>query len=255
MSEYVLDIQTCSQDYEVHFGSGADRPCTKYFFTIDINGNVNIAIQIIPPSYCNNPHVEQYQKRNIVSINDNIPIPKYFIDIIKGLLQQTTGICSESFSTDILTIKPWYFIKAYNPPSYQNYWAIVINTIIKIKQEIKELIENPQDNLDIKTQLDSYISNTKQQQENIYQLDKKIENIQTAYFDILNDNNKLKEIIKAKNNKQSELERENNRLLSEINHRKHLDEYNKKEQQKMEELEKERVWREYKLQKQNYHPL
>ena len=36
---------------------------------------------------------------------------------------------------------------------------------------------------------------------------------------------------------------------------KQLEETRKQEQQKMEELEKERVWRAYKLQKQNYHPL
>jgi hypothetical protein len=266
MTEYVLNIETSSQDYEVPCGSGEDRPCTKYFFTIDINGNVNISIQILPINKYANPNVEEYKKKNIVSINDNIPIPKYFIDIIKGLLQLNVGVAFTRFSTEFMVIKPWGWGGCRDGQPYQRYWAIVINTIIKIKQEIKELVENPQDNLDIitqldaylsktKLQLDAYISKTKLQQENIVELGKKIENIQTAYFDTLNDNKKSKDIINRQNIKQVELECEINRLLQELNAMKQLKETRKQEQQKMEELEKERVWRAYKLKKQNYHPL
>jgi antitoxin component of MazEF toxin-antitoxin module len=254
MTEYVLDIETSSQDYEVQFGSGADRPWTKYFFTIDINGNVNISIQKLPINNAN-PNLEEYKKQNIVSINDNIPIPKYFIDIIKGLLQLNVGVAFTRFSTEFMVIKPWGININTPAPFYQHYWAIVINTIIKIKQEINKVIENPQDNLDIITQLDAYISKTKLQQENIVELEKKIENIHTAYVDTSNDNKNLKDRIKQKDDKQVELECENKILLQELNNRKQLDEYNKKKEEKMEELEKERVWREYKLQKQNYNPL
>jgi hypothetical protein len=266
MTEYVLNIETSSQDYEVPFGSSGDRPCTKYFFTIDINGNVNISNQILPINNAN-PNLEYYNKKNIVSINDNIPIPKYFIDIIKGLLQLNVGVAFTRFSTEFMVIKPWATTNSGHVPLYyQHYWAIVINTIIKIKQEINKVIENPQDNLDIitqldaylsktKLQLDAYISKTKLQQENIVELEKKIENIQTAYFDTLNDNKKSKDIINRQNIKQVELECEINRLLQELNAMKQLKETRKQEQQKMEELEKERVWRAYKLKKQNYHPL
>ena len=65
---------------------------------------------------------------------------------------------------------------------------MVIDVIKRMKQEIKELVENPQDNLDIKTQLDTFISKTNLQQENIVELEKKIKNIQNSYFDTLNDN-------------------------------------------------------------------
>ena len=71
----------------------------------------------------------------------------------------------------------------------------------------------------------------------------------------MNDNKKSKEIINRQNIKQIELEHEINILQEEINTMKQLEETRKHEQQKMEELEKERLWIEYKRQKQNYNPL
>ena len=138
---------------------------------------------------------------------------------------------------------------------YKKYLEMVIDVIKRMKQEIKELVDKPQDTLDIKTQLDTFISKNNLQQENIVELEKKIENIQTAYFDTLNDNKKSKDIINRQNIKQVELECENKRLLQELNAMKQLEEHNKHEEQKMEEIEKERLWIEYKLQKQNYNPL
>ena len=102
---------------------------------------------------------------------------------------------------------------------YKKYWEMVIDVIKRMKQEIKELVDNPKDNLDIKVCLDTYITKTKQQQNNIVGLEQKI-----------------KELIKPKYNKQTALEIENKRLLQELNNIKQLGEYNKK--QKMEELEK-----------------
>ena len=71
----------------------------------------------------------------------------------------------------------------------------------------------------------------------------------------MNDNKKSKEIINRQNIKQIELEHEINILQEEINTMKQLEETRKHEQQKMEDLEKERLWIEYKRQKQNYNPL
>jgi len=159
------------------------------------------------------------------------------------------------FSSDTISIQPWGSNIGSHTIYYQEYWAIIINTIIKIKQGIRNLVQNPQDNLDMKTQIDTYIAKTILQQENISELERKIENIQTAYFDSLNDNKKLKDIIKEKDNKQIELQSENRRLLNELNNMKQVEKTRKHKQQKMEELEKERLWIEYKLQKQNYNPL
>lgn len=257
MTDFVLDIETYPQsdDHSVH----GCPSYTKYFFQIDGNGNVNISEK----TSCKNDG-SGGEKKNILSINDNIPIPKYLINIIKALILQVTFQQIDTINRNrgygnvehnIIQVSAIKSDRGIYDHVYQKYWVIVIDTIKRIKHEVKEIVENPQDNLDIKTQLDTYISKTILQQENIVDLEKKIENIQTAYFDTLNDNKKLKELIKTKNNKQTELEIENNRLLQELNNIKQLNEYNKKEQQKMEELEKDRLWIEYKLQKQNYNPL
>jgi hypothetical protein len=250
MTEYVLDIETHQQrnsfrcDYH-----------TKYFFQIDVNGNVNISTQSCTFTF------REGEKKNIISINDNIPVPKYFINIIKALILQESLEMIDNYKRNGLTesqISSTTAVKSDRgiyDEVFETYWKMVIDVIKRVKQEIKELVENPQDNLDIKTQLDTYISKTTQQQENIVELEKKIENIQTAYFDTLNDNKKLKDIINRQNIKQTELECEINRLKGEINTIKQLEETRKREQQKMEEFEKESLWKQYKLQKQNYDPL
>lgn len=261
MTELVLDIETYPQSNDYIPNQGC-RSYTKYFFQIDVNGNVNISEK----TSCKNDG--SGEKKNILSVNDNIPVPNYFINIIKALILQVTfqqiDIIDRhknmpefygSVEHNIINQSAVKSDRGIYDQVYKKYWEMVIDTIKRIKQEVKKNVENPQDNLDIKTQLDTYITKTKQQQENIVDLEKKIENIQTAYFDTLNDNKKLKELIKTKNNKQTELEIENNRLLQELNNIK-LDEHNKiKEQQRLEELEKERLWIEYKIEKQNYNPL
>jgi hypothetical protein len=256
MTEFVLDIETYQQsdDYSVH----GCPSFTKYFFQIDINGNVNISEKRSCKSDGGG------EKKNILTINDNIQVPHYFINIIKALILQQSlekldNHKKNNFYSlmsgcefDITTLSAVKSDRGGYDHVFKKYWEMVIDVIKRMKLEIKELVENPQDNLDIKTQLDTKIN---LQQKNIVELEKKIENIQTAYFDSLNDNKKLKGIIKEKDNKQTELQSENKRLLQEINAMKQLEKDNKHELQKMEEIEKERLWIEYKLQKQNYNPL
>lgn len=259
MSEFVLDIETYPQsdDHSVH---GCPH-YTKYFFQIDINGNVNISKET-----CETDSSFLGQKKHILSINDNIPVPSYLINIIKALILQISlekidnikkGWAHELWAseTHIRQICADKSDRGRYDHVYEKYWEMVIDTIKRIKQEVKEIVENPQDNLDNKTKLDTYIAKTTIQQENIVELETKIENIQTSYFDVLSDNKKLKEIVKTKNHKQTELECEINRLKEEINAMKQLDETRKHEQQKKEDLEKERLWIEYKRQKENYNPL
>lgn len=253
MTEYVLDIETYQQsdDHSVH----GCPSYTKYFFQIDINGNVNISEK----KSCRSDGTGE--KKKILSINDNIPVPQYFISIIKALILQITLEQMDNYKINgykehkIIQLSAVKSDRGIYDHVYKKYWEMVINVIKRMKQEIKELVDKPQDTLDIKTQLDTFISKTNLQQENIVELEKKIENIQTAYFDTLNDNKKSKDIINRQNIKQVELECENKRLLQELNAMKQLEEHNKHEEQKMEEIEKERLWIEYKLQKQNYNPL
>ena len=255
MTTYVLDIITkpCyNEDLGCFKGHG---DYIKYFFKIDINGNVDIS----KTSSRESNRLNSSPITKVLLINDNIPIPKYFISIITHLINNVTLEDIEKIET-IKKIGNSHhqltMFNEYNDAQIKGrYWEIVVDIIKRIKQEVKELIENPQDNSDIKTQLDTLNVKKILQQENIVELEQKIENIQTAYFDVLNDNKKSKEIINRQNIKHVELEYEINRLQEEINTMKQLEETRKLEQQKMEELEKETLWIEYKLQKQNYNPM
>ncbi len=62
-----------------------------------------------------------------------------------------------------------------------------------VKQELKQTIENPQNILDIKNKLETYITKFNLQEEISCDLENKIENIQKAYFDTINDNKKIKD--------------------------------------------------------------
>ena len=255
MATYILDIKT--QKHSVH-NSGC---YVEYYFKIDNNGNVDISKFV--KCQDGTPARQGGGIEQVLKINDNIPIPNYFIDIINFLINPITinDIVIYERAKSQFDFNPndlnWLTNNAnrVNSQLTERYWEIVVNTIKRIKENVKKIVENPQDNLDIKTQLDTFIAKTTLQQENIVGLETKIENIQTSYFDVLNDNKKLKEIVKTKNHKQTELECEINRLKGEINTMKQLDEYNKLEQQKMEELENRRIIEHYKLQKQNYNPL
>jgi hypothetical protein len=253
MTEYIIDIETYiqSDDHCVH----GCPSYTKYFFKIDVNGNVNISEKRSCKSDGGG------ERQIILSINDNIPVPKYFINIIKALIIQQSLEKLDNYKRNdinedqIIQLSAVKSDRGIYDHVYKKYWEMTIDVIKRMKQEINKVIENPQDNLDIKIQLDTLISKTKLQQENIVELEKKIKKIHSAYVDTSNDNKNLKDRIKQKDDKQVELECENKRLLQELNNIKQLEETRKQEQQKMEELEKERVWRAYKLKKQNYHPL
>lgn len=253
MTTYVLEIETEFQmDDQQHIGTNiGGNHFTKYFFKIDNNGNVEISTQL--KGY----NVIQ-SKQNIININDNISIPTHFINIIKSLILQTTINDEKPKQTYYKHNKTYDTTKedkGRHKQVYKRYWEMVIDTIVRIKEEIKNIVENPQDNLDIKTQLDTYMSKTKQQQEHILEVEKKMENIQIAYFDTLNDNKKIKDINNTLKTKITELEIKLNEEINKTNNKKQLDEYNKLEQKRLEELEKERVWYEYKLKKNNYNPL
>jgi len=251
MATYILDIKT--QKHSVH-----DSGCyVEYYFKIDNNGNVDISK--FKKCQDGTPARQGGGLEQVLKIIDNIPIPNYFIDIINFLINPSTIEDIENYERTKCDYLPGptlqWKINSKNSQLTERYLEIVANTIKRIKENVKKIVENPQDNLDIKTQLDTFITKTTLQQENIVGLETKIENIQTSYFDVLNDNKKLKEIVKTKNHKQTELECEINRLKGEINTMKQLDEYNKLEQQKMEELETEGIKKWIKLQKQNYNPL
>jgi hypothetical protein len=213
MTEFVLDIETYPQSNK-HCVHGCSS-YTKYFFQIDVNGNVNISEKVS----CKNDG--SGEKKNILSINDNIPVPKHFINIIRALILQVTfqqidtinhnigglGFYG-SVEDNIINVSAIKSNRGVYDQVYKKYWEMAIDVIKRMKQEIKELVDNPKDNLDIKVCLDTYITKIKQQQNIIVGLE--LNNIK--------------------------LEIENKRLLQELNNIKQLGEYNKNK--KIEELEK-----------------
>ena len=180
MTEFVLDIETHTQS-DNHSVHGCPS-YTKYFFKIDVNGNVNISEK----TACKDDGSDE--KKSILSINDNIPVPKYFINIIKALILQVTfqqidtinrninvpGCYYGSLEHNIIHVSAIKSDRGNYDHVYKKYWVMVIDTIKRIKQEVKEIVENPQDNLEIKAQLDTYITKTKQQKQNIVDLENKI---------------------------------------------------------------------------------
>ena len=231
MTTYILDIKT--KEYSINHDNIGQGPVVEYYFKIDNNGNVDISK--FEKCRDGRPIRQGGGIEQVLKINDNIPIPNYFIDIINFLINPITinDIVIYEREKSRIDFNPndlnWLTKYANRANSYmitERYLEIVVTTIKRIKENVKKIVENPQDTLDIKTQLDTFISKTKLQQENIVELEKKIENIQTAYVDTLNDNKNLKGIIKEKDNKQVELECENKRLLQELNNRKQLEKNN-----------------------------
>ena len=231
MTTYILDIKT--KEYSINHDNIGQGPVVEYYFKIDNNGNVDISK--FEKCRDGRPIRQGGGIEQVLKINDNIPIPNYFIDIINFLINPITindiviyerEKSQFEFNPNDLNWLTKYANRVNSSVLTNRYWEIVVTTIKRIKENVKKIVENPQDNLDIKIQLDAFISKTKLQQENIVELEKKIENIQTAYVDTLNDNKNLKGIIKEKDNKQTELECEINRLLQELNSMKQLEKNN-----------------------------
>jgi hypothetical protein len=214
-----------------------------YHFQIDINGNVYI----------------KKGNNQCITINDNIPIPTYLIKTIELLIKGITLNDEQIYNRELLN--PLQGIpKLRTPPPinrslYITHFELVADTIIRIKTSLKEITENPKEYLDLEQQLNSYIAKSKLQQEHILEVEKKMKNIQTKYIDTLNDNKKTKEMNIYLRTRIAELEIKLNKEISKTNNKKQLDEYYKLEQKILEDLEKERVWYEYKQRKNNFNPL
>jgi hypothetical protein len=180
MTTYVVDIETKEQTD----GTGCDNSnYTKYFFKIDTNGNVDISTQLL--QHQSGRGTQAYEKKKLIKIDDNIPVPNYFIEIINSLiLQVKMGETEERKDTTK------YFDNGIYKHIYKEYWEMVIDTIVRIKMSLKETTKNPKDYFGFKQQLNSYIVKSNLQQERILELEKKIKNIQSTYNDTLIDNNK-----------------------------------------------------------------
>jgi hypothetical protein len=184
MGEYVIDYETPYMPID-HSCNNGPSGWRKHWFKINKYGNVEINEQIytsIPGqgrTYC--------QPQNVLLINDNIPIPSYMIEMLKTL------IATNSFNEHYL---------------YHYHWNIVLNTIKQLKTSLKELSNNPQHAKDTKTQLEFSLNKNELLETQLTEMEQKIKNIQTAYFDTLKDTEKLKEEINRLKEKNKNIENE-----------------------------------------------
>jgi len=187
MATYVLDFVTGEyRDSPSHQGCFAFTKY-KYYFKIDIHGNVNIKEQSI--CVCSG-HPDQYNPvTDILTINDNIPTPSYLIDTLKTLI--TCNFTHNDTSS-----------------VYRCHWTCIIETIKQLKQSLKELAENPQKETNIQIQLDNSTIKNEILEKQVKDLEQKIENLQTVYFDTLQDDKKIKEENKLLKEKILKLENE-----------------------------------------------
>lgn len=159
--KYVLDYETG----EIKNSTIYEPYGHKYHFQIDSRGNVKI--QHIMNDY----RGWNYPGQTRLSINDNIPVPTYLVDMLKELI---------SFR---------------EPPIYSSgFWdKNVINVFNKIKSGLKELANNPLDAADIKSQLGFSMNKNEILQNELKEMEQKCKNIQAAYVDTLKDNEKIKQ--------------------------------------------------------------
>ena len=186
MTTYILDFVTDEyRDAPSHQGCFAFTRY-KYYFNIDTRGNVKIKEQNI--LVCSGHPNEHGVVKDILVINDNIPIPSYLIETLKTLI--TYNFIHNSSSI------------------YRCHWICIIETIKQLKQSLKELTENPQKETNIKIQLDNSTIKNEILEKQVKDMEQKLENLQTAYFDTLQDDKKIKEENKLFNDKILKLESE-----------------------------------------------
>jgi hypothetical protein len=169
--EYILDYEMKENVRD------SDSQCsndTKFLFKIDKNGNVDIKRQII---ILNTGRSNEYKDiENYLSIRDNIPIPFYLIEFLKKLI-----------------IRPAY--DGGYGRLYSSYWYIIIDAIKQLKISLKEHLNNTDYITDIETKLNITTNKNVILETQIKEIEQKVKNIETLYFDTLKDNEKLKEEI------------------------------------------------------------
>jgi len=188
MTTYILDFVTGEyRDAPSHQGCFAFT-MYKYYFNIDTRGNIKIKEQNI--FVCSGNPNEHGLVKDILIINDNIPIPNYLIETLKTLI---------TFKHDGTSV-------------YRSHWICIIETIKQLKQSLKELTENPQKETNIesniKIQLDNSTIKNEILEKQVKDMEQKLENLQTVYFDTLQDDKKIKEENKLLKDKILKLESE-----------------------------------------------
>jgi len=145
----------------------------NYTFEFIIDKKSNVFVKRSETHYSNPtpPPTNKY-----FSIVDNIKLPDYIIDLLNHLIKHNKiGEGSGNGACRLEKVEMFFEI------------------IKQVKKSIKEMTINPQNQEDIKNQLEFTINKNELIEKQILEMDQKIKNIQTAYFDTLNDNEKLRD--------------------------------------------------------------
>ena len=183
MTEYIMSKNLYTTDFVSTPGASWGSNYT-YDFKIDTKGNIFVKQGM---AHYNDP--QPIPKKLLFSIIDDIKIPEYIIKLFDYLLN------------DIM--------KNNGNNSCRDSQAQTLFGIVKhLKQSIKEMAQNPQNITEIQTQIELYANKNKMLELELESMNNKIKNIQTAYFDAINDNEKNKEQNKLLNEKIAKLDNE-----------------------------------------------
>ena len=183
MTEYIMSKNLYTTDFVSTPGASWGSNYT-YDFKIDTKGNIFVKQGI---SHYTDP--TPIPKNLLFSIIDDIKIPEYIIKLFDYL---SNGM-----------------IKNNRNMSCRDGDAHTLFGVVKhLKQSIKEMAQNPQNITEIQTQIELYANKNKMLELELESMNNKIKNIQTAYFDAINDNEKNKEQNKLLNEKIAKLENE-----------------------------------------------
>ena len=140
-------------------------------FIIDTNGNVFVKEG---QTHYSNPTPPP--TKELFSIIDNIKLPDYIIDLLNHLIKGN-GVGGGSGNT----------------ACRHERVAMFFEIVKQVKKSIKEMTANPQNQEDIRNQLEFTITKNELVEKQLVEMEQKIDNLQKAYFDTLHEDRKIKE--------------------------------------------------------------
>ena len=167
---YIIYKLLNSTDFQATAGACWGTNYTHEFI-IDTNGNV-----FVKEGQRNYDDHTPPRTKELFSIIDNIKLPDYIIDLLNHFINKCgVGAGSGNTACRIGTV------------------TMLFEIVKQVKKSIKEMTINPQIQEDIKNQLEITITKNELIEKQLLEMEQKIDNLQKAYFDTLNDDKTIKE--------------------------------------------------------------
>ena len=168
MTEYVLEIVNDLLRGTPPYDCAGSAE--KLYIKIDKNGNVDIKSQNI--SICSGHPNEYYQIRDVLVINDNIPIPDHIINMLKQLLPSNGCQYTQL---------------------YRSHYYNVIECIKILKAELHELAHNPSPEIYNETKFKMIMTKNKILEKEFSEMEERNTHLETNCDTALKDNRKIKQ--------------------------------------------------------------